>query len=267
MNIGGGDAMNNKPLGFIGGGRITRIILSGFNHAGNMPGQIVVSDSNIDVLTSLKTSFPDIHIAHNDNQQPAQQDIVFIALHPPVMSEILGQIKTVLKPTAILVSLAPKLNIAKISEMLNGFNRIARMIPNAPSILNEGYNPVAFSPALSKTEKEELLLLLNILGKSPEVPEDNLEAYAILTAMGPTYLWFQLQELQNIAKSFGLTAPEIEDGITNMVIGTVKTFYGSGLIPEEVMDLVPVKPLKDEEDNIKYIYRTKLAALYNKLKR
>jgi len=69
--------MNNKPLGFIGGGRITRIILGGFNHAGKMPGQIVVSDSNIEVLTNLKKSFPGIHIAYNDNQQPAQQDIVF----------------------------------------------------------------------------------------------------------------------------------------------------------------------------------------------
>ena len=43
--------------------------------------------------------------------------------------------------------------------------------------------------------------------------EDKLEAYAILTAMGPTYFWFQWQELLQIGLSFGLDALEIETGL------------------------------------------------------
>jgi hypothetical protein len=36
--------------------------------------------------------------------------------------------------------------------------------------------------------------------------------------------------------------------------------------PIEVMDLIPVKPLGEEEANIRNIYRTKLQGLYGKLK-
>ncbi len=78
------------------------------------------------------------------------------------------------------------------------------MIPNAPSIINEGYNPVAFHPALAGTDKESLLALFKILGDCPEVDEEKLESYAILTAMGPTYLWFQLYELHSLGRQFGL---------------------------------------------------------------
>ena len=85
--------------------------------------------------------------------------------------------------------------------------------------------------------------------------EDKLEAYAIVTAMGPTYLWFQLYLLQEFGRSFGLTETEVKDGVSKMVVGTVKTME-AGLSPAEVMDLVPVKPLGDEEENIKGLYRS-----------
>lgn len=46
--------MTNKTLGFIGGGRITRIVLGGFKRAEKMPRQVVVSDTNVEVLNKLK---------------------------------------------------------------------------------------------------------------------------------------------------------------------------------------------------------------------
>jgi pyrroline-5-carboxylate reductase len=257
--------MNIKSIGFIGGGRVTKIILGGFQKAGSISKNIVVSDSNIDVLNSLKEKYTKISITQ-DNKQAAMQDIVFVALHPPVMSTIISEIRPYLKSGSIFVSLATKLTIAKISEMLGGFQRIVRMTPNAPSIINEGYNPVVFSEALTETEKNSLLGLFTSLGESPVVSEKMLEAYAIITAMSPTYLWFQLYELHDLGKSFGLSDQELEEGILKTVDGTVKTMYKSGLSPEEVMDLIPVKPLGDEEENIKNIYRSKLEALYEKIR-
>jgi pyrroline-5-carboxylate reductase len=258
--------MEDKALGFIGAGRIARILLGGFRRAGKLPSKIIVSDTSEDILQKLKEDFPQIEVVSNGNHQAAKQDIVFIALHPPVIGSVLADIQSHLKPSSILVSLAPKLTIGRISDLLGGFQRIVRMIPNAPSIINEGYNPVAFHPALFGADKESLLALFRILGEAPEVGEEKLESYAILTAMGPTYLWFQLYELMNLGRQFGLTEQELQEGISKMVTGAVMVMFESRLEPEEVMDLIPVKPLGEEELNIKNVYRSKLAALYQKLK-
>lgn len=258
--------MTGKTIGFIGGGRVTRIILEGFRRKSKLPEEIIVSDTNIEVLNRLKERFPEIRVFPNDNTQPASMNIVFVALHPPVVSGVLKEIKSYLKPDAILISLAPMISITSLSELLGGFQRIVRMIPNAPSIVSAGYNPVAFSKAFTENEKDELINILNVLGQCPEIAEDKLEAYAILTAMGPTYLWFQLYELQKIGKSFGLAHEEAADGISKMVQGTAKSLFESGLSPSDVMDLVPVRPLGDEEENIRNVYRTKLEGLYKKLK-
>jgi pyrroline-5-carboxylate reductase len=258
--------MTTKTVGFIGGGRVAHIILGGWEKAGQMPAKVVVSDVSLDVLNRLQARFPGIQIVHNDNRPPASQDLVFAGLHPPALPGCLGEIKACLKPNTILISLAPKLSVAKLTGALGGFNRIVRLIPNAPSIIGEGFNPISFSGALSEEERAGISALMSALGKCPEVDEDKLEAYAILTAMGPTYLWFQLHELQKIAESFGLSRQEAESGVAEMVAGAGKTLFGSGLAAEEVMDLIPVKPLGEEEGNIKAVYHAKLEALYAKLK-
>jgi pyrroline-5-carboxylate reductase len=139
------------------------------------------------------------------------------------------------------------------------------MIPNAPSIVNSGYNPVVFASAIPAEEKAQLLGLLKVLGRCPEVPEKDLEAYAIVTAMGPTYLWFQFQTLQQLGRSFGLSEDALQEAMPAMLNGAVSTMYGDGLLPEQMMDLIPVKPLGDQEETIRELYQTKLESLFKKL--
>lgn len=258
--------MTNKSIGFIGGGRVAKIILNGWKRAGTLPQNIVVTDSNEQTLQKLKNDVPQIEIILNNPNLPAACDIVLIGLHPPVVSAVLQEIISILKPTALVVSLAPKISISKISESLGGFANIARMNPNAPSIVNAGYNPIAFSLTMDSEDRKTILDLFHSLGDCPDVPETLLEAYAITTAMGPTYLWFQLYELQELAKSFGILQKTLEEAIPRMLSGAVKTMYESGLTPAEVMDLVPVKPLSEEEETIKGFYRDRLNSLYKKMK-
>ncbi len=258
--------MYEKTIGFIGGGRVTRIILEGFKRKNLSFKEVVVSDINPEALKHLKAKFLDITVAPDNNPLPASGDIVFMALHPPAVLPALDEIKSSLKQEAVLISLAPKIAISKISERLEGFKKIVRMIPNACSIINCGYNSIAYSPSLDESERKHLMKILAILGDCPEVDEDKLEAYAILAAMGPTYLWFQLYELEKIGTSFGLTAQEVRSAVARMAEGAARTMVESDLTPEDVMDLIPVKPLEEEEETIKSLYRSKLEGLYKKLK-
>jgi pyrroline-5-carboxylate reductase len=257
--------MSNQTIGFIGGGRITRIFLEGWKRAKGLPANIVVSDCNVESLAKLKTLSSGVQTAARSSAA-ASQDIVFLAVHPSVMADVVAGIRGSLKPGALLVSLAPKFTMAKLRELLGGFTRLARVIPNAPSIVNFGFNPVAFSPVLTSTDKTEVTALLSLLGECPEVAEEKLEAYAVLTAMGPTYLWFQLQALREVAAGFGLSDSEIAPALKRMVCGTARTLLESGLTPAEVMDLIPVKPLAEMEPQVAEMYRTRLSATYQKIK-
>jgi pyrroline-5-carboxylate reductase len=139
------------------------------------------------------------------------------------------------------------------------------MIPHAPSLLGKGYNPVAFGPGSTLEDRSRLAPLFTALGQAPEVPETHLEAYAVLTAMGPTYFWPQWQALRKLALSFGLDEGATDRGLVGMLHGAVDLQFASGRSFDEVMDTIPVKPLAEAQESILAPFREKLPALYARL--
>lgn len=253
-----------NSIGFIGGGRVTKILLQGFKNKNVKFGKIVVTDSNPDVLVNLKKLFPEVEVS--DASAVARQDIVFISLHPPVVMDTLELIKNDVKAEATVISLAPKINMPKLSMKLSHVKNLARLIPNATSYINEGYNPVTFAQGFDSSAKKGILDLLGSLGTTFEVSEEKLESYAIMSAMLPTYFWFQWKELAEIGQKIGLSAQESNDSINDTLIASLNLMYKSGLTPQSVMDLIPVKPIGEHETQIAEIYRAKLIGLFEKIK-
>jgi pyrroline-5-carboxylate reductase len=253
-----------KSIGFIGGGRVTKILLQGFTNKKVEFVKVLVADTNPEVLANLKQDFPEVE--GTDAKTAAGQDIVFISLHPPVVMNILELIKADVKPDATVISLAPKINIANISSKLSHVKNIARLIPNATSYINEGYNPVCYSGSFEKGEKKEIMDMLSLLGTTFEVAEEKLESYAIISAMLPTYFWFQWKELAEIGQKIGLSEIESNSSIHETLYASLNLMYKSGLTAQEVMDLIPVKPIGEHESQITEIFNTKLIGLFEKIK-
>jgi pyrroline-5-carboxylate reductase len=255
-----------KTLGFIGGGRITRILLNGLKNANVLFEKIYVCETNETVLSALKSDYPEIETSGTDPAKAASSDWVFIALHPPVLMEALNSIKNSIRKDTLVVSLAPKIMLDKIQSVLPDVPNLARMNPNAGSYVNKGYNPVCFSRNTDNSVIKEFVELFEKLGKVPIVPENQIEAYAMISAMGHTYFWYQLQQLKELGLSYGLSENEANETISAMLWGTTETLFNSGLNYEKVIDLVPIKPMAEHENTVKEYYKTCLNGLYQKIK-
>ena len=257
--------MLDRSVGFVGGGRVTRIVLGRWAATRTMPRHTAVFDPDRGAREALCATGAHIEVAETA-AGAAGQDVVFLAVHPPTIKEAAAAIQAALKPGAIVVSFAPKFTIATLSGLLGGFSRIARLIPNAPSYVGEGYNPVAYGTALSDRDRHVVRAMFDGLGEMPEVPEAHLEAYAILTAMGPTYFWPQLYELVSLGESFGLGHVAARDAVSKMLKGAIAIVDDAGLSPEQVQDLIPVKPVAYDVAALVSAYRGKLSALMEKIR-
>lgn len=257
--------MHSHTVGFVGGGRVTAIFLEALAGREIALDRVTVSDTSPEVLAKLGVRFPAITTTA-DNAEAAGCERVFLALHPPALKAVVPALAPRVRRDAVVVSLAPVLSLSQLTQLLGGFTRLARVLPNAPSIVGAGFNPVAFGDGLPAAARAEIEGLLDRLGAHPVVPEDTLEAYAILAAMGPTYFWFQWQGLRELAGSFGLAATDADRALRAMLDGAVRTFFDSGLSAPQVMDLVPVKPLAEAEPQILQAYRDVLPRLHAKLR-
>ena len=211
----------------------------------------------------MQQDFPSIKTA--SLRECAACDLVFGAVHPPVMPEMLENIAGKLRPHAIFCSLAPVVRFQEMHIKLKGFSRLARLNPNSPGIVGKGYNPVAFAPGLPVAIREKLLRLFAPLGKTPEVAENQMETYAVVSAMGPTYFGFQFAEVMKIAKSFGLSHEAACEAMRAMLRGTVDMLFASNLPPDLVLDLVPVRPLADDETEIRRMLQTRMGTTHARL--
>jgi pyrroline-5-carboxylate reductase len=253
-----------EDIGFIGGGRVARVMLGGWRRAGRFPARILVYDSNPDAVKSLQAHVPEVKSV--PLPEAASAGLVFGALHPPALVEALPAISAALQRGSVFCSLSPKLKLATLREKLGPAPYLARMNPNAPSIVGAGYNPIAFEPSFPAAERATLLSLLAPLGQFPEVDEGTLETYAVISAMGPTYLWFQLQALRELAQEFGLSADAAGAAVDAMARGASATLLNGGLTPPEVMDLVPVRPMAEDEPTIRAAIQTRVRAIHTKLR-
>jgi pyrroline-5-carboxylate reductase len=253
-----------QSIGFVGGGRITKILLQAFSTRNVKFKSVIVTDTNSEVTSRLKSIYPFIGV--ENASVAAAQDIVFISLHPPVIMDTLELLKNEIRDDATVISLAPKISIAKISSKLGQVKKIVRLIPNATSYINDGFNPVCFSTGFNKEEKDSVMDLLKHLGHTFEAAEEKLESYAIVSAMLPTYFWFQWKYMEEIGIKTGLTESESEEAVHQTLLAAINLMYTSELKPEEVIDLIPVKPIGELESQIVEIYKTRLLGLFEKIR-
>jgi pyrroline-5-carboxylate reductase len=259
-----GDIMKIQSIGFIGGGRITRLLLLSLNQKKSLPEKVIVSDPNEEMRAKVKMIDDTLIQCVHNNDYVLNVDVLFLAVHPPVVKEIAAEINGKIKSDTIVVSLIPVIPIEKLSSML-GIQKLIRMIPNAPSLIHKGYNPIIYSDKIGRDEKQRMQALFSNWGESPEVSEDKLEAYAIITAMGPTYFWFQWLKLQELGRQFGLSDVEMNKGMAAMLNGSTDILFKSNLPANDILDLIPVCPIKDDESFIQEIFDKRLTGLYKKL--
>jgi pyrroline-5-carboxylate reductase len=105
-------------------------VLEGLCRAEGLPKQLLVYDPEANNLERLSTIVGDRPTEADLHRAVAEvADLMFLAVHPPVAVEVCEQIKPALKRDATIISLIPTITLRRLSEMLNGFNRIVRMTP------------------------------------------------------------------------------------------------------------------------------------------
>ncbi len=257
--------MLNSKILFIGGGRVVNFMLQGWANSNIPLNNITVFDPDSTVVEKLENKFS-IKTVESIGSNVKDFKTIVIAVHPPVIKSVLDSIKGHIEENTLIISLAPKFTIQAISAGLDNHKNIVRTIPSAASIINEGLNPICFSSFVSPQEQEKVFTAFKYLGQAPVIAEAKLEAYAMIVAMGPTYLWFQWHTMHQLAKEFGMDADEAVSAVKIMTDTSLKTLFDSGLEYDQVQDLVPVKPLGETQEKIMEFYNTKLPELFNKIK-
>lgn len=129
-------------LGFVGTGHITVAMVEGLCAAPAVGERIVVSPRNAENAAALARRFAPVMVAADNQGVVDESDIVFLAVRPPVASEIVGALRFRPEQTVIsLVALHPREEMRRLTEPAATLVR-AVPLPSAARRLG----PIAYFP-------------------------------------------------------------------------------------------------------------------------
>lgn len=255
--------MKIQTIGFIGSGRVAAFMLEGFAKAGTR-ASAVLSDADPAVSALRARARPACRDAGTDFAAAAAADLVFVALHPPAIAAAAPAVAPRLGRGSVVVSLAPKVGLSTL-ENLFGTPKVVRFLPNAPSAIGAGFNPIAFGDGVPSADRTATAELLTALGEVVEVREQLIEAFAVLCAMGPTYFWPLMDEMARLGAEFGLEPDAARNLVSRMVAGSADLYGERERGYAELMDMVPLKPMAEDEASLRGTFAARLGGMHRKL--
>lgn len=129
-------------LGFIGTGHITAAMVEGFATGEDPPARITVSPRNRETAAALARRFPSVSIGRDNQAVVDGSEIVFLAVRPPVASEVVGALRFRSDHTVVsLVALHPE---AEMRRLVRPAKTLIRAVPLPSSARRIG--PIAYYP-------------------------------------------------------------------------------------------------------------------------
>ena len=213
--------VNNKKILFIGSGNMAQAIISGMLCKKLInPENIICNDVLEETLNTVKNKYG-VSIVNEKKDAVAGADIIFLAVKPQNMQDVLRDISAFVKPETFVISIAAGISTSFIENILGGSTPAVRAMPNLLSAVGEGVTALCGGKYASKDNLKIAADIFLAVGTAYEVTEDKFDAVTALSGSGPAYVFYLCELMQQAGEKLGLDK-EIAK------IFALQTLYGSG---------------------------------------
>ncbi len=218
-------------LGFIGCGTMGSAIIEGILAKEFVaPEKITVFDKVEERPRNLAAAFK-VKAAPDIPSLCAEADLIFLAVKPQEMKELLLQLKPLLQERHMLISVAAGLTISFFEEYLGKSQKIIRVMPNTPSLVGEGMSVVSRGSQVTAAEERQVVNLLEALGKVLPLEEKYIDAATGLSGSGPAYTFLFIEALADGGVEMGLERDAALLLASQTIFGAARMLIESGEHP------------------------------------
>ncbi|GFR45533.1 hypothetical protein Agub_g6926 [Astrephomene gubernaculifera] len=227
----------DKRIGFLGSGQMAEALARGLIKRGLITAdQIVCNDPN-PVRKELFRSFG--ATPYDSNADVARHsDVLFVAVKPQHVSQVLSEVRPVLGEGHTVVSIAAGITVEKLVEAAGPDARVVRVMPNTPCLVGE--TAAAMCLGGKATCEDEVLVrrIFEAVGRIYTVDEKLLAAVTGLSGSGPAYVFMAIEALADGGVRAGLPRDIAQALAAQTVLGSAKMVLETGSHPGALKDMV-----------------------------
>ena len=164
---------------------------------------------------------------------------LILAVKPQYFDAVFSEIRDVVTPEQVVISLAPGVTISNITERLGGNVRVARAMPNTPAMLGEGMTGISCGEgSCTEEEKETVRDIFSSCGRVEMVEERLMDAVGCVSGSSPAFVYMFIEALADGGVKYGLPRKTAYAMAAQTVLGSAKMILETGKHPGQLKDEV-----------------------------
>ncbi len=177
-------------------------------------------------------------VVENNLRVAEDSDVIFLAVKPQQMAQVLGELHGKLTSRHLVVSIAAGVSLATLSTGLGAGPRLVRVMPNTPCLVGQGASAYCLGPGATSADGELVGRLLSAVGRSHELDEKLLDAVTGLSGSGPAFVYLVIEALSDGGVQMGLPREVATALAAQTVRGAAELVLATGQHPSVLKDAV-----------------------------
>lgn len=213
-------------IAMLGLGSMNGAILAGLLDASVTPEQVRATTRSTATAAERAQQYGVSVLAEEDDAEAnrsvaADADIIFLGVKPHGIVALAAEIAAVLKPGAVVVSVAAAISVEMLEAALAQDQPVIRSMPNTP--LSVGLGVVGLVPGshASAQATETVAALLRASGAVHVIEESQIDALTGISGSGPAYAFYLAEQMAEAGVKLGLDRELAADL-------AAQTIYGAG---------------------------------------
>lgn len=224
----------NSNIGFIGCGNMGSAIISGIQKAGICSSEnMIASDIQYQSREALAAAH-NIKVTSDNIEVAKSSDILFLAVKPNIIANVITEIKDHVKPEVIIVSIAAGQSLGTLEQLFNKDIKIIRVMPNTPALVGEGMAYISPNSFANEADVESVCTIFASIGKAEVGPESYMDAVTGISGSSPAYTYLYIEAL--VAE--GMPRSQAYTIAAQAVLGAAKMVLETGRHPGLLKDQV-----------------------------
>jgi pyrroline-5-carboxylate reductase len=224
-------------IGFLGAGKMASALAKGFVQAGiASASHLIASDPVKEARSEFEKLGGRSTVDASDVFSTA--DVVFIAVKPAQVGDLLRKEAGHIRPRHLLVSIAAGITLSKLESALPERIRVVRVMPNTPALIGASASAYALGTSATADDGSVVERLLGSVGLALEVKESLLDAVTGLSGSGPAYAYMIIEALSDGGVAAGLPREVATRLAAQTLLGSARMVLETGLHPGALKDMV-----------------------------
>lgn len=157
----------------------------------------------------------------------ASSDVIILAVKPQDVDSLLAELKLLLTPKQIVISIAAGLTTGLLEKSLGKTTRVIRTMPNMPAQIGQGMTALCSGRQASAKDLQIAVKLFSYIGETVIVDENSMDSVTAVSGSGPAYLFLFIECFLKAAEKTGLKPEAAQQLVNATLLGSVNLYLKS----------------------------------------